>query len=221
MFFKLAVVSAAIMLRPTQAGFRPGVGSFPHLAAASFQASYRPELQRKPLLETVAVPVATRAEPLPIAAHDELACLPATPGAAGSLWRDDKGVVRRVPQRNVERRAINNQTAVTRFAAWMRDWGYTGWMISDDLVAHYVNFCADEALEEMHHDELRSRIAALRGVVAGRKRINGPQFADLRRYLAKTGRLRAEPHLNRFEVFRVASHEEMAAEQTPRRRRAA
>lgn len=215
MFFKLAVCSAAIMLRPTQTGFRPDGGIVAPIAGHSFQIGIRPDVARwKPLPETVA---ASRRIEKPLTIET---ALPTAPGAPGTHWRDEKGVVRCVPIVR-ERRAIKPREAVNRFAEWLRDWGYTGWMISDDLVGHYINFCADEALEEMSHDDVRALFAKLPGIVAGRKRINGPQFADLRRYLAATGRLRTEAHLNRFEVFRVAGHEELMAEQTPRRRRAA
>ena len=211
MLIKMAVAAATCLFMPARAGLS-------RVSAAGHDG-----FQRKPGPETVESGPETRrsrATPRPRLVTDTETDLPAEPGAPGTFWRDSKGCRRQVPDWPV-RRAVNPHEATLRFVEWLRSNGFDGWMLSEDVGGFYSWFCRDEGFEELLHDELRASLADLPGVSASRRRINGPQFEDLRRYLARIGRLKAKADLNRFELYRIASHEEMAAPAAPQQRRAA
>lgn len=217
MLIKLAVAMAACGLLPSVAGKWAGQGRISAIAATVSSRKPLPEMP-----ETAAgaagnglqqggagIKAAARTAGHGGGGLVDLDALPDAPGAPGTWWRDDKGRLHRAPA-DVPRRAINPHESALRFVGWLRDMGYTGWMLSEDACDHYSVFCREQGLEEMLHDDIRARLADMPGVIAGRRRVNGPQFVDLRRYLARTGRLRTVADLNRFELYRIDSHEEMA-----------
>lgn len=132
------------------------------------------------------------------------AAVPEQPGAPGSLWRDAAGNLRRVPREPGLRRLVNPHEAALRFAGWMRDHGFVGWHCCDDVVDLYRWFSAEEGLEEMRADLLFERFDAVPGVVRDRRRLAGATDPEMQRLRRRVG--------NRGTLYRVASAEEMAAE---------
>jgi hypothetical protein len=109
------------------------------------------------------------------------------------------------------RRAVNPDDAVTGFVAWMRAFGtdFAGrWWPAEDIAGFWAWYCAEAGIEEAHPDDMRARLSKLPGVLAERSRIAGPQFDDLRRYLA---RLTSRGERTRLVVYRIATAAEMAA----------
>lgn len=62
------------------------------------------------------------------------------------------------------RPAIDPHATVLRFCDWMRDWGFTGWHLPEDILGFYQWFCADEGLAEIPYHRLLTRLAAAPGV---------------------------------------------------------
>jgi len=115
-----------------------------------------------------------------------------------------------VPPR-VLRRAINAHDAVMRFAAWMRQWEFTGWHEDKLIIETYRWFCDHEQVEAMDDDQLLSRFGASPGVVKDRRRLNGavdPGLVMIRRRLISRGELNAD---GRAYLYYVMTADEMAA----------
>lgn len=107
----------------------------------------------------------------------------------------------KVPAGPAPRHAINPHEAVMRFCSWMREWGFEGWHPSEDVIGFYQWFSADAGLEEIDHGLLLERVATAPWITRERKRLNGQQFARIKRRLGGA---------ERAVLYRVASAEEMA-----------
>lgn len=141
-------------------------------------------------------------------AHQPIACVPAAvPPAAVP----PAAMIPAATPPRIVRRAINAHDAVMRFAAWMRQWEFTGWHEDKLIIETYRWFCDHEKVEAMDDDQLLSRFGASPGVIKERRRLNGavdPGLMMIRRRLMARGELNAD---GRAYLYYVMTAEEMAA----------
>ncbi len=126
------------------------------------------------------------------------------PRQRAGVWTDEKGRRRRALP-DTPRRPRDPSEAVAAFVGWLRDEDYTAWMTSDDMIESYAAWCADSGTEQMQASTFLEHLGAAPGVDARRRRLNAPELASIKRRVKR----------DRAEVYRVASHDEMAESAKP------
>jgi hypothetical protein len=106
------------------------------------------------------------------------------------------------------RRRVAPLLAAEMFCGWLRTEGWCGYHSHTDMRLFYAWHCGLAGVEELPHEIVLAKLAELPGVVNERRRIPATaEFARIRRQVVADGNT-----CGRGTVWRIATHEEMAAE---------
>lgn len=107
-----------------------------------------------------------------------------------------------------DRRPLSPHEAVQRFAQWLRDEGYDGWLSAAEVLGFYRWWAEAAAIEEMCPEQLWERLASAPGVGRRRQRIvstQDPSMVMLRQRLER----QPEGSKDRPTIYRIYSDGEM------------